>query len=151
MMLKERGTKHFCEVCGIKFYDLQRTPVTCPCGNIIEGVSLDDSTTIDDEDNPEIALGLETEVDKINSESLNLEESESIIDDNNTSDTINKSDLKAKKKDSDEIEELFMDDDSELSTQKNLNPMGDSEDLILNDENTVSLEDIEDISTEDQG
>jgi uncharacterized protein (TIGR02300 family) len=29
----EWGTKHSCQSCGAKYYDLQRTPITCPkCG-----------------------------------------------------------------------------------------------------------------------
>jgi uncharacterized protein (TIGR02300 family) len=33
----EWGTKRLCQSCGTKFYDLQRTPVTCPsCGVEVE-------------------------------------------------------------------------------------------------------------------
>ncbi len=31
------GTKHLCENCGAKFYDMQKTPPTCPsCGMVVE-------------------------------------------------------------------------------------------------------------------
>ncbi|MGF1609013.1 MAG: TIGR02300 family protein [Kiloniellales bacterium] len=33
MAKPEWGTKHTCQSCGAKYYDLQRTPITCPkCG-----------------------------------------------------------------------------------------------------------------------
>lgn len=33
MARPEWGTKRICQNCGTKFYDLQRTPITCPsCG-----------------------------------------------------------------------------------------------------------------------
>ena len=30
MAKSEWGRKHFCTECGAKFYDMKRTPVTCP-------------------------------------------------------------------------------------------------------------------------
>ena len=33
----ELGTKHTCESCGAKFYDMKKTPPTCPsCGAVVE-------------------------------------------------------------------------------------------------------------------
>ena len=33
MAKSEWGAKHLCESCGVKYYDMQRRPVTCPsCG-----------------------------------------------------------------------------------------------------------------------
>ena len=33
----ELGTKRMCPACGTKYYDLQRSPITCPnCGTIFE-------------------------------------------------------------------------------------------------------------------
>ena len=37
MAKREWGAKHTCMGCGVKFYDLHRSPITCPkCGNVIE-------------------------------------------------------------------------------------------------------------------
>ena len=33
----EWGSKHLCQSCGAKFYDLQRNPITCPaCGTAFD-------------------------------------------------------------------------------------------------------------------
>jgi predicted nucleic acid-binding Zn-ribbon protein len=33
----ELGTKHTCESCGAKFYDMKKMPPTCPsCGTVVE-------------------------------------------------------------------------------------------------------------------
>ena len=37
MAKREWGAKHICADCGVKFYDLQRKPITCPkCGSVVE-------------------------------------------------------------------------------------------------------------------
>lgn len=37
MAKPEWGSKHLCASCGIKFYDLQKTPAHCPeCGTVAE-------------------------------------------------------------------------------------------------------------------
>ncbi len=37
MAKREWGAKHTCVSCGVKFYDLQRNPITCPkCGTEVE-------------------------------------------------------------------------------------------------------------------
>ena len=37
MAKREWGAKHTCVSCGVKFYDLQRKPITCPkCGTVVE-------------------------------------------------------------------------------------------------------------------
>ncbi len=36
MAKREWGAKHTCAECGVKFYDLHRSPIVCPrCGNVI--------------------------------------------------------------------------------------------------------------------
>jgi uncharacterized protein (TIGR02300 family) len=35
----ELGSKHRCEHCGARFFDLNRLPIACPkCGTVVEGV-----------------------------------------------------------------------------------------------------------------
>ena len=37
MAKREWGAKHTCVNCGVKFYDLQRNPITCPkCGTEVQ-------------------------------------------------------------------------------------------------------------------
>ena len=37
MAKREWGAKHTCAECGVKFYDLHRSPIACPrCGSVIE-------------------------------------------------------------------------------------------------------------------
>ncbi|MCI0600631.1 MAG: TIGR02300 family protein [Beijerinckiaceae bacterium] len=37
MAKPELGSKHHCENCGARFFDLNRSPVTCPkCGAVVE-------------------------------------------------------------------------------------------------------------------
>ena len=37
MAKPEWGTKRICQSCGTRFYDLMRTPCTCPkCGSVVE-------------------------------------------------------------------------------------------------------------------
>ena len=37
MAKREWGNKHTCLGCGVKFYDLNRSPIECPkCGTIVE-------------------------------------------------------------------------------------------------------------------
>lgn len=37
MAKPEWGTKRVCQSCGTRFYDLMRTPCTCPkCGSVVE-------------------------------------------------------------------------------------------------------------------
>ena len=37
MVKREWGAKHTCVYCGVKFYDLHRSPVACPsCGTEVE-------------------------------------------------------------------------------------------------------------------
>ena len=39
MAKPELGSKHHCENCGARFFDLNRSPITCPkCGAIMESV-----------------------------------------------------------------------------------------------------------------
>ena len=40
MTKPEFGTKHLCAGCGAKFYDLNKSPITCPrCGTLFEVVA----------------------------------------------------------------------------------------------------------------
>jgi uncharacterized protein (TIGR02300 family) len=40
MTKQELGTKRFCAHCGLKFYDLHHSPITCPkCDTVFEAVS----------------------------------------------------------------------------------------------------------------
>ena len=37
MAKREWGAKHTCMGCGVKFYDLHRSPIACPkCGTVVE-------------------------------------------------------------------------------------------------------------------
>jgi uncharacterized protein (TIGR02300 family) len=41
MTKPQLGTKHLCAHCGAKFYDLHRSPITCPkCGTIFDVVQV---------------------------------------------------------------------------------------------------------------
>ncbi len=41
MAKPEWGTKRTCQVCGKKYYDLNKSPIICPCPEAIEFVSND--------------------------------------------------------------------------------------------------------------
>ena len=95
------GSKHLCESCGTKFYDLQRSPVECPkCGDQLEVFFKDSQNNISDErEQGVIDISLDSN-------------EESIKDDSD-----------------DEIED-------------------DVDDILDNDEETVSLDEIKNITTE---
>ncbi len=59
-MPDERGSKHYCEICRIKFYDLLREPVECPvCGIRVEVYFSDSSDAGEDPDAVEDAIELD--------------------------------------------------------------------------------------------
>ncbi len=95
------GSKHYCENCGTRFYDLQRFPVICPnCGDHLEVFFKDTPNSIADEkDLSTIELKLGTEEDSLKSDS------------------------------EDDLED-------------------DVDDILDNDEDTVSLDEIKNITTE---
>ncbi len=96
------GSKHLCENCGTKFYDLQRSPVECPeCGDHLEVFFKETQNNIpDDQERGVIDISL----------------------DDSTEESV--------KSDSD--------DDIE----------DDVDDILDNDEDTVSLDEIKNITTE---
>jgi uncharacterized protein (TIGR02300 family) len=44
MTKPELGTKRLCASCGVKFYDLLQSPITCPkCGTVLAGADVSSS------------------------------------------------------------------------------------------------------------
>lgn len=64
------GTKHLCESCGTKFYDLLRSPVECPkCGDHLEVFFKETHNTISDEsDQGDIDINLDSSEESIKSD-----------------------------------------------------------------------------------
>ena len=57
MAKPELGNKHQCQNCGARFFDLNKSPITCPkCGTIFHAAPLSRAThhaaAADDEDTP---------------------------------------------------------------------------------------------------
>ncbi|MCI0599362.1 MAG: TIGR02300 family protein [Beijerinckiaceae bacterium] len=58
----ELGSKHHCENCGARFFDLNRSPVTCPkCGAVAE-IALRAPQRIVEAEEEETPAGPETEL-----------------------------------------------------------------------------------------
>jgi uncharacterized protein (TIGR02300 family) len=58
----ELGSKHHCEHCGARFFDLNRSPIACPkCGTVVEGVprAVPHAAEADEKD---LSAGAETEL-----------------------------------------------------------------------------------------
>jgi len=53
----ELGNKHQCEQCGVCFFDLKKSPITCPkCGTVVQATPLSRATprvAVADEDESE--------------------------------------------------------------------------------------------------
>jgi uncharacterized protein (TIGR02300 family) len=104
------GTKRSCEACEAKFYDLNKSPATCPiCGHVFdpdaiaaapapvrsvaptaEAEKKDDDGELDEDDN---AVSLEGMVDEETDDSDDedetlLEEDEALLDDNDEDETL---------------------------------------------------------------
>ena len=104
------GTKRSCEACEAKFYDLNKTPATCPiCGHVFDPDAIaaapapvrtvaptagaekkDDDGELDEDDN---AVSLEGMVDEETDDSDDedetlLEEDEALLDDNDEDETL---------------------------------------------------------------
>ena len=51
------GNKHQCEQCGVRFFDLNKSPITCPkCGTVVQAAPLSRAThcaAVADEDESE--------------------------------------------------------------------------------------------------
>lgn len=62
MARPELGSKHLCQTCGTRFFDLNRSPITCPkCGNVFETVPRVAQRPPEAEDE-EVPQGLESEL-----------------------------------------------------------------------------------------
>jgi uncharacterized protein (TIGR02300 family) len=62
MARPELGSKHHCEHCGARFFDLNRSPIACPkCGTVVEGVlrAVPHAAEADEKD---LSAGAETEL-----------------------------------------------------------------------------------------
>ena len=119
------GTKRVCEACGAKFYDLNKSPATCPkCGHVYdpkaaatpdeptreitptaEGEDNDDEDALEDDDD---ALSLEDMADDENDDSDDdealeqFDNGDALLDDNDEDDTL---------LEDEEDEESFLKDD----------------------------------------
>lgn len=61
MAKPELGNKHQCQQCGIRFFDLNKTPITCPkCGAVFHAVPLSRAAqraAAADDEETEVAAG----------------------------------------------------------------------------------------------
>ncbi|MCI0467283.1 MAG: TIGR02300 family protein [Beijerinckiaceae bacterium] len=58
----ELGSKHLCENCGARFFDLNRSPITCPkCGAVVEAAPRASHRAPEAEEE-ELPSGTETEL-----------------------------------------------------------------------------------------
>jgi uncharacterized protein (TIGR02300 family) len=78
MAKPELGTKCFCASCGAKFYDLNKTPITCPkCGTPFEVVPVIPVTTRPRPDQRAAARKAEVETDQVKgAEFISLEDAD---------------------------------------------------------------------------
>lgn len=119
------GTKRSCEACEAKFYDLNKSPATCPiCGHVFdpdaiaaapvravaptaEAEKKDDDGELDEDDNAVSLEGMvDEETDDSDDEDETLrEEDEALLDDNDEDETL--------LEDDEDDEESFLETDEE--------------------------------------
>lgn len=86
------GSKHRCDSCGIKFYDMQRYPVECPnCGYQLE-VFFKEEVTPDERDQEGIDLELDSSNDAIKDDNDVEDDVDDILDDDK--DTVSLDEIK---------------------------------------------------------
>ncbi len=82
MTKPDLGTKHLCPGCGTKFYDLKRTPITCPkCGTVVSiaatkgsGGRAAKAAVVETEATPDVADAKEENVDIVSLEEADAEQ-----------------------------------------------------------------------------
>ena len=89
------GSKHRCESCGAKFYDLQRYPVICPsCGDHLEVYFKENQNSSSNEsDHEEIELTLDSDEKSLKDDNNEIEDDvDDILD--NDEDTVSLDEIK---------------------------------------------------------
>ncbi|MCY4445025.1 MAG: TIGR02300 family protein [Rhodobacteraceae bacterium] len=83
-MSNEWGVKHFCENCGIKFYDLSQSPIVCPqCGTSVEIFFSGENQFADDTEL--LDIDLEVPIEEIKPSGVEVkDEVDNILDDEDT-------------------------------------------------------------------
>ena len=90
------GSKHLCESCGTKFYDLQRSPVECPkCGDQLEVFFKESAPNIPDEIEP-VVTDLSVDSDEESLKDKTADDIEDDVDDilDNEEDTVSLDEIK---------------------------------------------------------
>lgn len=63
MTKPELGSKHHCEHCGARFFDLNRSPIRCPkCGTMVESAPRAAQRAAEPEDEEDSPARVETEL-----------------------------------------------------------------------------------------
>lgn len=115
MTKPDLGTKHLCPGCGAKFYDLKRTPITCPkCGTVVSIVVKGARTAakaapVEAEVKPDPAEEKDDQVDTVSLEDADAEQmagSKSVIDDDDADDD---DDIE----DNADVDDAFLEDDED--------------------------------------
>ncbi|AXS39064.1 TIGR02300 family protein [Breoghania sp. L-A4] len=117
MTKPDLGTKHLCPGCGTKFYDLKRTPITCPkCGTVVSlavakgsgGRAAKAAAAVEPEATEDLVVAKEENVEIVSLEDADAEQissKKSVIDDDDDVDDV---------EDVDDIDDDAADDDTFL-------------------------------------
>ncbi|HMF05979.1 MAG TPA: TIGR02300 family protein [Methylocella sp.] len=115
MAKPELGSKHHCEHCGTRFFDLNRSPIACPkCGTVVEGVTrvIPHAAAPDEKD-----LSTETETEIVSLEEADAEEDKvaTVADDEVEIDTSEDTFLEEEEEDDGDVGDLI---DSDIGDEE---------------------------------
>jgi len=77
----ELGSKHLCQNCGARYFDLNRSPITCPkCGTVCEDIPRAVHRTVEAEEE-EAPAGVETELVPLEEADVEEDKAAAVADD----------------------------------------------------------------------
>ena len=91
MAKQEWGAKHLCQGCGVKFYDMGRSPIACPACNepvVVSSSSRTRRSRKDEVKEKQIQSGKEADRAVADEENILSDEVEDLIDDESEDDSI---------------------------------------------------------------
>ena len=132
MAKPEWGRKRTCQVCGKKFYDLNKSPIICPCPEAVEfdpndylksrkGKSVPTKASV--EDNNDLTKDIENIVDIDDIDDMEVDADSEVVSDDDPLLEINKEDQNVIADDEIDIDEdvSFIDDDEITEDDNGIN------------------------------